>query len=105
MASFHHLPYKQKQHNPQPHSCARCLNRPVDFCNSNVRVNTARWTLKKGVTNQEMCDAIMADDHELEESLKEYNPCPIDGWSRAAPFYEKESGACKSGKWTDGEGQ
>lgn len=102
MASFHHLPYEQKRLNPQPHSCARCLNRPIDFCTSNDRVNTIPWTWKKGVTQAEIFDAMMSDVAAVEgtdgkeDSLKDFNPCPMGGWSRAAPFYERE---CESGKW------
>lgn len=96
MASFHHLPYEQKRLNPQPHSCARCLNRPIDFCTSNDRVNTVPWTWKKGVAQTEIISACMDDNKEREDSLKDFNPCPMGGWSRAYPFYTNE---CESGKW------
>ena len=57
--SFHFWPYNLKRLNPEPHSCARCLNRPIDFCTSDKRM-------------------IM---HSLQK-------CPIWSWSQAAPFYD-----------------
>lgn len=101
MRQFHCWPYNLKQINPQPRSCARCLNRPIDFCKSKERtVKEPRWKYKEGTTDQQIYDAILRDAVELtseHDKLKNIRPCPVFSWSRASPFYNVLH--CEAGEW------
>ena len=55
---FHFWPHHLKRINPAPHSCARCINRPFDFQD----------------TNRRTCTPVP--------------PCPNWGWTKSAPYYE-----------------
>lgn len=99
---FHFWPYRLKKLNPQPRSCARCLNRPIDFCSSNKRpINEPQWMYKPGVTQIQIYDAFMKDcltgTQDNEDKLKIFRKCPNWSWSRAAPFYNNSE--CKAGEW------
>lgn len=99
---FHFWPYELKRLLPQIHSCARCLNRPVDFSCSKKRMCMAPpWVWKDNVTDQEVFDAQVQDEQvgirANVDALKVFRKCHNFSWSRAAPFYSNIN--CKSGKW------
>lgn len=74
---FHFWPYDLKRLNPQLHSCARCANRPLDFCHTKERKapppNVDVWNIP----------------HD--------RACHCFSWSRAAPFYDVSD--CERGRW------
>ena len=62
--SFHFRPYLHKKYNPQPHSCARCANRPIDFsCTFDSHRTTPLpcWGWKAGVTEDMINKASVLD--------------------------------------------
>lgn len=74
---FHFWPYNLKRLNPQPRSCARCWNRPLDFSHTKERrappPNLNEWNVP-----------IMRS-------------CPGGSWSKASPFYNNLG--CVRGRW------
>lgn len=99
---FHFWPYWLKRACPEAGSCALCLNRPIDFCDSDKRINQDPvWVWKPEVTNQEVFEAQCKDEQigckGFEDALKDYNKCPNFSWSRSVPFYTVSG--CKAGEW------
>lgn len=62
---FYYWPYFLKTINPQPYSCQRCKNRPVDFRLSGKRKFTPKIL-----------------------------PCPIWWWTKSAPFFDNPNCEC-----------
>ena len=99
---FSAWPYHLKLINPQEHSCARCKNRPFDFCHSNRRQQTGpAWWWRDDITVEDMHAAAKKDNSvgtmHCTNRLREYRPCPMGQWSRASPFFENN--ICKKGEW------
>lgn len=89
---FYLSSYQFKIKNPQEHSCAKCANRPINFCDSNVRINPDQsWRYKEGITKEQIDDAIYEDNikgtTEHKDKLKEHRKCPTYRWIKAVPFY------------------
>ena len=101
---FSSWPSELKQINPADHSCARCINRPIDFCHTDKRIVDFLPEFLPGVTDKMIFDAIRKDGptnslNNLEQ-LKPLRPvCQCSGWSKMSPFYP--GGKCKQGKWAD----
>ncbi|HUX55904.1 MAG TPA: hypothetical protein VMV77_02945 [Bacteroidales bacterium] len=99
---FHMWPHNLKRINPQPHSCARCIHKPIDFCHDDRRTNTTSpWTWKKGISTKEMIEAHVTDlrtgNSEATDKLRTKRVCRCGMWSRASVFYDASD--CTEGEW------
>lgn len=91
--------FEYKKRNPQIHSCARCVNRPIDFCNIDYKEENDYFISNPQYEVQaQIYDDIMKekyDNKEFEERFREeidiqgaHIKCHYCGWYDGAQFYD-----------------